>query len=316
MKYLNRKIYIAGHKGMVGSAISQQLKESGASNIITATSKELNLTNQKKTEDFFSKERPEIVIICAAKVGGILANNKYRGQFIYNNLQIATNIIHASHLSAVKKLIFLGSSCIYPKEAKQPIKEEYLLSGHLEPTNEPYAIAKIAGVKMCESYYREYNNNFYSIMPCNLFGENDNYNLKTSHVLPALIRKFHEAKINKSPSVEIWGSGKPLREFLYTRDLARGVELCINNVEAKDIYEQDISHINIGSKDEVSIGELAKIIKKITNFKGKIEFNKNKPDGTMRKKMNNSRIESLGFKQNFSFEESIKICYNQAKTQW
>lgn len=316
MKYLNRKIYIAGHKGMVGSAISQQLKESGASNIITATSKELNLTNQKKTEDFFSKERPEVVIICAAKVGGILANNKYRGQFIYNNLQIATNIIHASHLSAVKKLIFLGSSCIYPKEAKQPIKEEYLLSGHLEPTNEPYAIAKIAGVKMCESYYREYNNNFYSIMPCNLFGENDNYNLKTSHVLPALIRKFHEAKINKSPSVEIWGSGKPLREFLYTRDLARGVELCINNVEAKDIYEQDISHINIGSKDEVSIGELAKIIKKITNFKGKIEFNKNKPDGTMRKKMNNSRIESLGFKQNFSLEESIKICYNQAKTQW
>ena len=262
------------------------------------------------------QETPDIVIICAAKVGGILANNQNRGQFLYDNLSIASNLIQASHLTSVEKLIFLGSSCIYPKNAPQPIKEEYLLTSELEYTNEPYAIAKIAGLKMCESYYKQYGSNFYSVMPCNLFGENDNFDLTSSHVLPALIRKAHEAKINNKKSIEVWGTGKPLREFLYVKDLAEALTMCIEDIEAKDIYEKNISHINIGSDDEVSIKELAEIIFKVVGYEGKIKFDKSKPDGTMRKKMDNSLIKKLGFKQRHSLEEAIQKTYKKEKEKW
>lgn len=301
---------------MVGKSLRKQLITSGYKNIITANRDSLDLTNQKQTNDFFSKNKPNSVVICAAKVGGILANNTYRGEFLYNNLQIATNIIQASHNNNVKKLIFLGSSCIYPKECKQPIKEEYLLTSSLEHTNEPYAIAKIAGLKMCESYYHQYGDNFYSVMPCNLFGENDNFDLKTSHVLPALIRKAHEAKINDKKFIEVWGTGKPLREFLHTYDLAKALEMCINSINAKDIYSQGISHLNIGSDDEVSIRELTEIICKVVGFKGEIKFDSTKPDGTMRKKMDNSRIKKLNFKQTLSLEEGLRKVYNAEKQNW
>lgn len=301
---------------MVGKSLHKQLITSGYKNIITANRDCLDLTNQKQTNDFFLKNKPNFVVICAAKVGGILANNTYRGEFLYNNLQIATNIIQASHNNNVKKLIFLGSSCIYPKECEQPIKEEYLLTSSLEHTNEPYAIAKIAGLKMCESYYHQYGDNFYSVMPCNLFGENDNFDLKTSHVLPALIRKAHEAKINDKKFIEVWGTGKPLREFLHTYDLAKALEMCINSINAKDIYSQGISHLNIGSDDEVSIRELTEIICKVVGFKGEIKFDSTKPDGTMRKKMDNSRIKKLNFKQTLSLEEGLRKVYNTEKQNW
>ena len=301
---------------MVGKSLHKQLTTSGYKNIITANRNSLDLTNQKKTNDFFSKNKPNTVVICAAKVGGILANNTYRGEFLYNNLQIATNIIQASHNNSVKKLIFLGSSCIYPKECKQPIKEEYLLNSSLEYTNEPYAIAKIAGLKMCENYYKQYGDNFYSVMPCNLFGENDNFDLKTSHVLPALIRKAHEAKINDKKFIEVWGSGKPLREFLHTHDLSRALEMCINSIDAKDIYSQGISHLNIGSDDEITIKELTEIICRVVGFDGEIKFDNTKPDGTMRKKMDNSRIKKLNFQQNLSLEDGLKKEYNAEKENW
>lgn len=304
------KIFVAGHAGMVGSAVVKYLKSIGCENIITKTRKQLDLTKQAKVNSFFGRERPEIVIICAAKVGGILANNTYRADFIYENLQIATNLIHASHVYNVRKLINLGSSCIYPKEADIPIKEEYLLTNVLEKTNEPYAIAKIAAIKLCESFYHQYGHNFYSIMPCNMYGPRDNFNLETSHVLPALIRKVYEAKQNKKQSVEVWGSGKPLREFLHVDDLAEAIVYCLENVSASDIYEKQIAHLNCGSNDEVSILELVSLIKKIVGYKGDVVFDSSKPDGTFRKKMDNTQISNIGFNPKISLEKGLKNTYN------
>ncbi|MFI5238105.1 MAG: GDP-L-fucose synthase family protein, partial [Ignavibacteriales bacterium] len=268
--YKEKKIYVAGHTGMVGSTITNELKERGYKNLLLKKYSEVDLTRQNSVEEFFQREKPEIVIVAAAKVGGILANNTYRAEFIYNNLMIESNLIHNSYKSGAEKLIFLGSSCIYPKMAPQPLKEEYLLSDFLEFTNEPYAIAKIAGIKLCENYYRQYGSNFYSVMPTNLYGPNDNFDLQTSHVLPALIRKFHEAKENNKAEVEIWGSGKPMRELLFVEDLADAVLFLMENVEAKDIYEKGLSHINIGTGKDLSINELAKLIAEITGYKGKI----------------------------------------------
>lgn len=304
------KIFISGHRGMVGSSILSKLKSSGFKNLITRTRKELDLTNQAEVDSFFRRENINTVIICAAKVGGILANNTYRADFIYDNLQIASNIIKSSHDHKVSKLINLGSSCIYPRDAKIPIKEEYLLTGSLEYTNEPYAIAKIAALKMCESFYKQYGDNFYSIMPCNLYGPRDNFDLKSSHVLPALVNKIYCAKIKGSPSVEVWGTGKPLREFLYVDDLANAVIRCLGVVDARDVYNLGISHLNCGSNDEVSISELTNIIKSIVEYSGTVVFDSSKPDGTFRKKMDNTRIKNLGFDQEFNLEAGIKKTYD------
>lgn len=308
MNKLN-KIFIAGHNGMVGSAIVRKLENEGFTNILKRSSKELDLIKQKEVEDFFLTEKPEVVIIAAAKVGGILANNIYRAEFIYNNIMIQSNIIQAAHKNRVNKLLFLGSSCIYPKLAPQPLKEEYLLTAPLEYTNEPYAIAKIAGIKMCESYYRQYGVDFYSAMPTNLYGINDNFDLQTSHVLPALIRKFHEAKVNNQKEVVLWGTGKPLREFLYVDDLADAIYFLLNNVEAKDLYENGITHINIGTGEDLSIKDLALIIRKIIGYEGEIIHDTSKPDGTPRKLMDVSRINNLGWKATTSLEEGIKKTY-------
>lgn len=308
-----KKIYIAGHTGMVGSAILRKLKSEGFENITLRTSKELDLRNQSDVNEFFKNEKPEIVILAAAKVGGILANNTYRAEFIYDNLMIAANVIHASYLNNVEKLIFLGSSCIYPKFAPQPMKEEYLLTGELEPTNEPYAIAKIAGIKLCENYYRQYGCNFYSVMPTNLYGPNDNFDLETSHVLPALIRKFHEVKqrkMNKEQGkVIVWGTGKPRREFLYVDDLADAIFYLMNKIDAKDIYELGISHLNIGTGEDLTISELAELIKNIVGFDGDIIYDTSKPDGTPRKLLDVTRIHNLGWKHKTSLEEGIKKTY-------
>src|SRR3990170_7988166 len=307
--YKKNKIYLAGHNGMVGSAIMRKLKVEGYSNIIFRNYPELNLIRQNEVEEFFKIEKPEIVIIAAAKVGGILANNKYRAEFIYDNLMIESNLIQAAHQHGVEKLIFLGSSCIYPKLAPQPLKEEYLLSDYLEFTNEPYAIAKIAGIKLCESYYRQYNSNFYSVMPTNLYGPNDNFNLETSHVLPALIRKFHEAKINNKSEVILWGSGKPKREFLYVEDLAEAIVFLLENINAKDLYEHGISQINVGTGEDLSINELANLVSDILNFNGKIAYDSSKPDGTPRKLMDVSRINGLGWKYKTSLKLGIEKSY-------
>lgn len=304
------KIFVAGHAGMVGSAVLKHLKSIGFENIITKTRKQLDLINQAKVNSFFCKERPEVVIVCAAKVGGILANNTYRADFIYQNLQIATNLIHASHIYNVNKLINLGSSCIYPRDSEIPIKEEYLLTDILEKTNEPYAIAKIAAIKLCESYYEQYDRNFYSIMPCNMYGQRDNFNLETSHVLPALIRKVYEAKQNKKESVEVWGSGKPLREFLHVDDLANAITYCLENIDAKDVYSKEVSHLNCGSNNEVSILDLVLLIKKIVGYEGSIVFDSSKPDGTFRKKMDNTQISNMGFEPNISLEKGLTDTYN------
>ncbi len=313
--YLKKKIYLAGHRGMVGSAILRKLEESGYSNFVLRTFSDLNLIRQSEVEKFFNEEKPEIVIVAAAKVGGILANNTYRAEFIYDNLMIESNIIHAAHESGVEKLIFLGSSCIYPKLAPQPLKEEYLLSDYLEFTNEPYAIAKIAGIKLCENYYRQYGDNFYSAMPTNLYGYNDNFDLETSHVLPALIRKFHEAKVQKSESrVEIWGTGKPKREFLFVDDLAEAILFLMENINAKDLYDKGISQINIGTGEDLTIGELAGMVAKIIDFKGEIVYDSSKPDGTPRKLMDVSRIHELGWHHKTSLEEGIRKTYDWFKT--
>lgn len=309
----DKKLYIAGHRGMVGSAIHRKAVDSGYNNIVTRTIEELDLLRQTDVEKFFEKEKPEIVIIAAAKVGGIVANNTYRADFIYENLMIESNLIHAAFKNKVEKLIFLGSSCIYPKLAPQPLKEEYLLTDSLEFTNEPYAIAKIAGIKLCENYYRQYGSNFYSAMPTNLYGPNDNFNLQTSHVLPALIRKFHEA-VGQSEGtalseVEVWGSGKPMREFLYVEDLAEAILFLLENVNAKDLYEEGISQINIGTGEDISIAELAGLVKNITGFKGNIKYDSSKPDGTPRKLMDVSRINNLGWKHTTSLEDGIRKSY-------
>ncbi len=298
----NSKIYVAGHRGMVGSAIVRNLEEKGYSNIIGITSKELNLMRQEEVERFFAEEKPEYVFLTAAKVGGINANNTYPAEFIYNNLMIEANIIHSSYKYKVKKLLFLGSSCIYPKMAPQPIKEEYLLTGSLEPTNEAYAIAKISGIELCKFYRKQYGCDFISAMPTNLYGINDNFDLETSHVLPALIRKFHEAKVNDDKEVVMWGTGKPKREFLYVDDLADACFHLMNN------YSDDI-HVNIGTGEDLEIGELAEIIKEVIGYKGEITNDLSKPDGTPRKLLDVSLLESTGWRYQTKLRDGISQVY-------
>ncbi|WP_343681150.1 GDP-L-fucose synthase [Chryseobacterium arthrosphaerae] len=300
----NSKIYIAGHRGMVGSAIVRNLTSNGFNNIVTRTSDELDLTDQKNVQSFFETEKPEYVFLAAAKVGGIYANNTYRADFLYQNLMIETNVIHQSYLHGVKKLLFLGSSCIYPKLAPQPLKEEYLLSGFLEQTNEPYAIAKIAGIKMCDAYRSQYDCNFISAMPTNLYGPNDNYDLNNSHVLPAMLRKFFEAKQNNLKEVVLWGDGSPFREFLHVDDLAKACVFLMNN------YNES-GHINIGSSSEISISELAMQIKDITQYEGNIVWDTEKPNGTPRKLMDSSKINSMGWSPDISLEDGIKQVYQE-----
>ena len=294
------KIYVAGHRGMVGSAIVRNLQAKGFSNIITRTSAELDLRNQQFVNAFFETEKPDYVFLAAAKVGGIVANNVYRGQFIYENLMIQSNVIHAAYSNDVKKLLFLGSSCIYPKLCEQPINESYLLNGYLEQTNEPYAIAKIAGLKMAESYKRQFGCNFISAMPTNLYGPNDNYDLNNSHVLPALIRKFYEAKINNTPVVEIWGTGTPKREFLHVDDLAEACFFLMEN------YNGD-GHVNVGTGVDVTIGELAEKIKEVIGYSGQLIFNTDKPDGTPRKLLDVGFINGLGWKHTIDLDLGIRM---------
>ncbi|HWY11026.1 MAG TPA: GDP-L-fucose synthase [Bacteroidia bacterium] len=303
---LTAKIYIAGHRGMVGSAITRNLQKQGYTNIISRTSSELDLRDQKAVSDFFAKEKPEYVFLAAAKVGGIQANNIYRADFIYENLMIQNNVIHSSYVNAVKKLMFLGSSCIYPKLAPQPLKEDYLLSGFLEETNEPYAIAKIAGIKMCESYKKQYGCNFISVMPTNLYGPNDNYNLNNSHVLPALIRKFHDAKENKLQFVEMWGTGTPMREFLHSDDMADACVYLMKNYSGKKF-------VNIGTGTDLTIKDLALLIKKIVGYAGEIKQDLSKPDGTPRKLLDVNYLHSLGWKHKIELEDGIKAVYEDFK---
>ena len=305
----NNKIYLAGHAGMVGSAIHRRLVNKNYSNIITKNLNELDLTRQTDVEEFFKKENPQTVIVAAAKVGGILANDMYRAEFIYDNLMIESNIINFAYKYGVEKLIFLGSSCIYPKLAPQPLKEEYLLSGYLEYTNEPYAIAKIAGIKLCENYFRQYDSNFFSVMPTNLYGFNDNFNLNTSHVLPALMRKFHEAKSKSQPEVIVWGTGTPKREFLFVDDLAEAIVFLLEKIDAKDIYNAGITQINIGMGEDLTISELAGLIAEVVGFKGKIVYDSSKPDGTPRKLMDVSRINNLGWKAKTDLKSGIQKTY-------
>lgn len=300
----NSKIYIAGHRGMVGSALVRRLEKEGYSNFIFRTSGDLDLRNSQAVEDFFKTEKPDYVFLAAAKVGGIIANNTYRAEFIYENLMIQNNVIHESYKNGIKKLMFLGSSCIYPKLAPQPLKEEYLLTGLLEDTNEPYAIAKIAGIKMCDAYRDQYSCNFISVMPTNLYGPNDNYDLKNSHVLPALLRKFHEAKINGEPDVTVWGSGTPKREFLHADDLADACFFLMENYNEAGL-------VNIGVGKDVSIAELATLIKNTVGFNGPITFDTSKPDGTPRKLMDVSKISTLGWKASVTLEEGIKKVYQE-----
>ncbi len=296
------KIYIAGHRGLVGSAIMRRLKAEGYKNLITRTHAELDLTRQERVEEFFREERPDYVFLAAARVGGIYANNTYPAEFIYSNLTIQTNIIHASYVFKVKKMLFLGSSCIYPKNCPQPMKEEYLLSGPLEPTNEPYAVAKIAGIKMCQAHNRQYGTNFLSVMPTNLYGPNDNFDLKTSHVLPALIRKFHEAKIKGLSEVVIWGTGSPRREFLHVDDLVDACLFLMNNYNGSKI-------VNIGVGKDQTIRELAEIIVRLTGFKGSIRFDTGKPDGTPVKRLDVSKINSIGWRARIGLEQGIAETY-------
>ncbi len=345
----NAKIYIAGHKGLVGSAISDNLKAKGYTNIITKTHKELDLTQQASVAEFFKKEKPEYVFLAAAKVGGIIANNTYRADFIYENMMIQNNVIHQSYVNSVKKLLFLGSTCIYPKNAQQPMKEDCLLTDTLEYTNEPYAIAKIAGIKMCESYNLQYGTNFISVMPTNLYGPNDNFDLEKSHVLPALIRKIYLAKLLSEEnfdvvlndigldsideanlylrkfgvskdSVEIWGTGKPKREFLWSEDMADACVFIMEKRNFKDTYPNEKkeirnTHINIGTGKDVSIKELAEIIKEVIDFNGNLIFNSNKPDGTLRKLTDVSKLNNLGWKYKIDLVEGVKNVYNWYKNK-
>ncbi len=312
----NSKIYIAGHRGLVGSAILRRLKSEGYSNFLLMTHKELDLEIQKDVVDFFEREKPEYVFLAAAKVGGIYANNTYPADFIYNNLLIQVNIINAAHKFGIKKLLFLGSSCIYPKFAPQPMKEEYLLTGALEPTNEPYAVAKIAGIKICQAYNRQYGTNFISVMPTNLYGPGDNFDLQNSHVLPALIRKFHEAKLKSQVSqssksdttVEVWGTGSPRREFLHVNDLAEACVFLMNNYNESEI-------VNIGAGVDITIKELAEMIKGIVGFEGKIVWDTSKPDGTPRKLLNVDKIKDLGWEAKINLQEGIEQTYNWFKAR-
>lgn len=297
------KIYVAGHRGMVGSAIVRKLKQEGYVNVLTRPSAELDLVNQQAVNDFFSTEKPDFVFMAAARVGGILANNTYRAEFIYSNLMIESNVIHASYVQGVQKLLFLGSSCIYPKMAPQPLREEYLLTGPLEFTNEPYAIAKIAGIKLCENYRTQYGCNFISAMPTNLYGQGDNYHPQHSHVIPGLIRKFHEAKMAHHDKVEIWGTGSPFREFMYVDDLA---DACLFLMQEYN----DPLFINVGTGEEISIRGLAELVKEVVGFEGEITFDNTKPDGTPRKLMDSSRVHSLGWKHVTSLREGLQKAYS------
>jgi len=301
---ITSKIYIAGHNGMVGSAIHRNLLEKGYTNFILKSSKELDLRDAAQVQSFFETEKPEYVFLAAAKVGGIVANNTYRADFIYDNLMIQNNVIHHSYLNGVTKLLFLGSSCIYPQLAPQPLKEEYLLTGVLEPTNEPYAIAKIAGIKMCDAYRSQYNCNFISVMPTNLYGTNDNYDLEKSHVLPAMIRKFHEAKVNNDPAVTLWGTGSPMREFLNADDMADACVFLMNTYNEPGL-------INIGTGKDITIKDLAQTIKEIVGFEGETIWDSSRPDGTPRKLMDVNKLTGLGWKYSIELEEGIKQVYNE-----
>lgn len=298
----NDKIYVAGHGGMVGSALVRKLRAEGYENIVTRNSRELDLRRQKDVEEFFAAEQPDFVFLAAAKVGGIVANNTFRADFLYDNLMIESNIINSSYQFGVSKLLFLGSSCIYPKFAPQPIKEEYLLTGLLEPTNEPYAIAKIAGIKLCEAYRDQYGANFISAMPTNLYGPGDNYHPENSHVIPGLIRRFHEAKLNNTAQVLIWGTGNPLREFLYVEDLA---DACFHLM----MHYNDRAFVNIGSGEEIAIRDLAEKVAQVVGYKGNIDFDTNRPDGTPRKIMDSSVLHSQGWKHKFALEKGLKLAY-------
>ena len=298
----NSKIYVAGHNGLVGSALMRKLSNDGYTNIVYRTGRELDLREQAAVRNFFEQEKPEYVFLAAAKVGGIHANNTYTAEFIYDNLMIESNVIHHSYKNKVKKLLFLGSSCIYPKLSSQPIKEEYLLTGELEPTNEPYAIAKITGIKMCQSYNKQYGTKFISVMPTNLYGPNDNYDLQNSHVLPALIRKFHEAKVNSSPTVCVWGTGSPRREFLYVDDLADACVYLMNSYEDDDI-------VNIGTGEDITIAELASTIKTIVGFQGELVYDTTKPDGTPRKQLDVNKVHGLGWKHKTALKDGILKAY-------
>ncbi|UBM57390.1 GDP-L-fucose synthase [Marinilongibacter aquaticus] len=302
------KIYVAGHRGMVGSALVRKLQNEGFDNLVLRTSKELDLRDQLAVSRFFDEEKPEYVFLAAAKVGGIVANNTYRADFLYENLAIQNNVIHSAYVQKVKKLMFLGSSCIYPKMAPQPLKEDYLLTGLLEPTNEPYAIAKIAGIKMCEAYRDQYGCDFISVMPTNLYGPNDNYDLQNSHVLPAMIRKFHEAKLNHSPQVELWGTGSPMREFLHANDLAEACFFLMENYSESQL-------VNIGTGVDVTIKELAETIQNTVGYEGKIHWNTDKPDGTPRKLMDVSKLHGLGWTHKIDLKEGIEMVYEDFKNQ-
>ncbi len=298
----HEKIYIAGHKGMVGSAMHRKLVKEGFTNIVVRTSKELDLTNQQAVADFFVTEKPDYVFLAAAKVGGIVANNTYRADFIYQNLMMESNIIHQAYEHKVSKLMFFGSSCIYPKLAPQPLKEDYLLTGLLEETNEPYAIAKIAGIKLCESYRKQYGCNFISVMPTNLFGYGDNYHSSHSHVLPALIRRIHEAKENNTPFIEAWGTGTPLREFLFVDDVADACFLLMQEYN-------ELQFVNVGRGEDISIKDLAELVKKVIGYNGEVKFDTTKPDGTPRKLMDASKLRSMGWQPKISLEEGINLAY-------
>jgi GDP-L-fucose synthase len=310
------KIYVAGHRGLVGSAIMRQLAKQGYTNIVTRTHAELDLTNQQAVADFFVTEKPEYVFLAAAKVGGIHANNTYPAEFIHENLAIQTNVIHQSYVNQVNRLLFLGSSCIYPRDCPQPIKEEYLLTSELEPTNRPYALAKIAGIEMCWSYNRQYGTQYLAVMPTNLYGPGDNYHLENSHVIPALIRKFHEAKINNQPTVSIWGTGTPKREFLYSDDMAEACLYVINLPEAqfKPMLASDRNDglppvLNLGSNADLTIAELAALVKDVVGFNGEVAFDSSKPDGTMRKLMDSGRLNRLGWQASFGLRQGLALAY-------
>lgn len=305
----SNKIYIAGHRGMVGSAIKRKLEKEGYQNLVYRTSKELDLRNQTEVNKFFNKEKPQYVFLAAAKVGGILANNTFRGQFLYENLMIQNNVIHAAYENKVEKLLFLGSSCIYPKMAEQPMSENALLTGPLESTNEPYAIAKIAGIKLCDAYRSQYGCNFISAMPTNLYGPNDNYDLRNSHVLPALLRKFIEAKRDNKPYVEIWGTGTPLREFMHVDDLANACHFLMKQ-------HNDSGFVNVGTGEEISILKLAKLIKEIVGYKGQIKLDTSKPDGTPRKLMNNQKLKRIGWESTISLKEGIQSVYKEVNSRF
>ncbi len=303
------KIYIAGHTGMVGAAIQRKLEAEGFHNLVTRSSAQLDLRNQQRVDTFFAEERPDHVFLAAARVGGIQANKNYRAQFLYDNLMIESNVIHAAYVNQVTKLLFLGSSCIYPRLAQQPIKEEYLLSGLLEHSNEPYAIAKITGIKLCDAYRSQYGCNFISAMPSNLYGPNDNYDLQNSHVIPALIRKFHEAMTGNSPFAEVWGTGTPRREFLYVDDLADALLFIMQ-------HYNEPGHINVGSGKDISIHELAETVKKITGFRGDIKYDESKPDGTPRKLMDSGKLNGLGWSAAISFEDGLTKAYADFKQHY